>query len=69
MDSSTFRTDIPLPSKTLLTDKKLGNYNKYKFNVFGIPYPGVDQDLYSYNIMILKTLFNGKNRGFNKRRI
>ena len=66
LDSSTFRTDIPLPSKSLITDRKLGKYSKYKYNVFGIPYPGVDQDLYSYNIMILKTLFNGKIEDLTK---
>ena len=59
LDSASFSTEHALPSKPLIVDKKLKNYSKYKFNRVDIPYPGVNQDLYSYIIMILKTLYNG----------
>lgn len=59
LDSATFSTDQALSSKPLVIDKKLKQFNKYKFNKIGIPYPGKEQELYSYNIMILRALYEG----------
>lgn len=57
LDSATFSTDQALSSKPLVVDKKLKQYPKYKYNKVGIPYPGEEQELYSYNILILKMLY------------
>lgn len=59
LDSATFSTDQALSSKPLVVDKKLRNFSKYKYNKVGVPYPGEEQELYSYIIMILKTLYGG----------
>lgn len=59
LDSATFSTDQALSSKPLVVDKKLRNFSKYKYNRVGVPYPGEEQELYSYIIMILKTLYGG----------
>ena len=53
LDSSTFRSDIALPSYYLINNPNLGNVSKYSFNVFGIPYPSHDNDLLCYNMMLL----------------
>ena len=59
LDSATFSTDQALSSKPLVVDKKLNQFSKYKYNKVGVPYPGEEQELYSYIIMILKTLYGG----------
>ena len=57
LDSATFSTEHALPSKPLILDKKLLDYPKYKFNKLNIPYPGVEQELYSYNNILLRFLY------------
>ena len=57
LDSATFSTDIALPSKPLILDKKVALSKKYRFNTVGIPYPGEEQELFSYNLLVLKMLY------------
>ena len=59
LDSASFSTEHALPSKPLVVDKKLKYFSKYRFNKAAIPYPGEDSEIYSYIMMILKTLYDG----------
>lgn len=59
LDSASFSTEQALSSKPLVVDKKLKNYSKYKFNKVNVPYPGEEQELYCYNMLILRALYEG----------
>lgn len=67
LDSASFSTDHALSSKPLVIDKKLQDYPKYRFNRVNVPYPGEEQDLYCYNIMILKALYEGNIHKLSKK--
>lgn len=55
LDSSTFH-NMALPSYYLIDNPNLGDFSKYEFNVFGIPFPNRDTDLLCYNMMLLSTI-------------
>lgn len=59
LDSASFSTEQALSSKPLVVDKKIKNYSKYKFNKVDVPYPGEEQELYCYNMLILRALYEG----------
>lgn len=58
IDSSSINSNKATPSYYLVTDPKLTEVPKYKFNEVGLPYSGRDCDIYCYNIMLMNTLAN-----------
>ena len=61
LDSATFIDDFPLPARYLIINPNLSSVReKYKANVYGIPYPSYNADILSYNMMVLDALSQEK---------
>ncbi len=61
LDSATFIDDFALPAHYPMVNPNLSSVDgKYRSNAYGIPYPSHNNDVLSFNMMVLDTISNGK---------
>ena len=61
LDSATFIDDFALPAHYLIINPNLSSIDrKYRSNVYGIPYPSHNNDVLSFNMMVLDTISQGQ---------